>query len=167
MAMDAQVIDFNYQFDVIIFCEVLEHTKTPLEVVKNIETHLKPDGILILTIPNGYCMSEMIIGQILCGRGKSSLFYRMVRPLYGFITGTKTSQIYPFCVDSLHIQFFSLSKVGKLFKNFTIESLEHTDLGLFFVGAGRFSKLKEVECQIADHLPHNLVGGWMMVLKKR
>jgi len=42
-------IDF---FDCIIFADVLEHLKEPWSVLKNAVKHLKPDGVVIISIPN-------------------------------------------------------------------------------------------------------------------
>ena len=42
-------IDF---FDCIIFADVLEHLKEPWLVLKNAVKHLKPDGVVIISIPN-------------------------------------------------------------------------------------------------------------------
>lgn len=46
-------IPFDTEFDVIVFCEVLEHfTNDPMEVLLRIKKSLKKDGTLILTTPN-------------------------------------------------------------------------------------------------------------------
>lgn len=39
-------------FDVILFADVLEHLKQPLQTVKNLSTYLKKTGSLIISVPN-------------------------------------------------------------------------------------------------------------------
>ena len=153
-------------FDVVICCEVLEHTVSPSKVVSNIGKVLKSDGILISEMTNGYCISEIVLHRILGRKGKSNTALKIVSRIYCFITGTKMTHTHPFYLDDLHVQFFSLSSVKRLFKNFKIAIIENSDLGMFIAGTGRFVKIKKVECKIADHLPHSMVGGWMMVLKR-
>ncbi|MBV6623526.1 MAG: methyltransferase domain-containing protein [Rivularia sp. (in: Bacteria)] len=43
----------NEQFDVVLFCEIIEHLlMDPIRVLKEIKRILKPNGVLILTTPN-------------------------------------------------------------------------------------------------------------------
>jgi SAM-dependent methyltransferase len=52
--MDAEKIDFSpNQFDLIYFCEVIEHIPNPEKVLRSIYALLKPEGTLILSTPNG------------------------------------------------------------------------------------------------------------------
>ena len=46
-------VPFDKLFDVILFCEVLEHlTDDPMQAMLNLKNALKPGGVLILTTPN-------------------------------------------------------------------------------------------------------------------
>ena len=48
-------------FDVILFCEVLEHlTNDPLSALKEIRRVLKPGGKLVLTTPNVACSKNVL-----------------------------------------------------------------------------------------------------------
>lgn len=40
------------KFDVIVFADVLEHTKNPWGILKKISENLKDDGLLIISLPN-------------------------------------------------------------------------------------------------------------------
>jgi len=166
LVRDAQKLDGFGQFDVVICIEVLEHTANPKQVVEGINKVLKPNGILILTVPNGYCPLEIVMNRILNRKGKSTWALKMIRPFYGLVTGTKVSRIHPFYIDSPHLQFFSMRQIRKLFSNYKIEVFKHADLGIFIPGSGRLAWLKKIECNIADKLPHFMVGGWMFVLRK-
>jgi hypothetical protein len=122
--------------------------------------------MVIAEMTNGYCLSEMILHRILSKNGKSNRVLKIISHIYCFITGTKMTHTHPFYLDDLHIQFFSLKNIERLFRNFKISMIENSDLGLFIAGTGRMVKIKALECKIADYLPHFLVGGWMLVLKK-
>lgn len=51
--IEAADLPFDEKFDVILFCEVLEHlTHEPLQALLRIKESLKDDGLLILTTPN-------------------------------------------------------------------------------------------------------------------
>ena len=40
-------------FDVILFADVLEHLKDPLRVLRGLAQQLKPEGIAVISVPNG------------------------------------------------------------------------------------------------------------------
>ncbi len=46
------LFEMDIAYDVIVMSHVLEHTLRPLDVVKGLVRMLKPDGILILAVPN-------------------------------------------------------------------------------------------------------------------
>ena len=50
--LDEPLPDFNEQFDVVLFGDVLEHLKDPLDVLTSLTQNLKPDGIVIVSLPN-------------------------------------------------------------------------------------------------------------------
>ncbi|XGB42682.1 MAG: class I SAM-dependent methyltransferase [Nodosilinea sp. LVE1205-7] len=51
--IDVEDIPFEQKFDVILFCEVLEHLiNDPMQALLRIKKSLQPNGILILTTPN-------------------------------------------------------------------------------------------------------------------
>lgn len=51
--IESDELPFNKTFEVVLFCEVLEHLiDDPMRVLLNIKSLLKPGGMLILTTPN-------------------------------------------------------------------------------------------------------------------
>jgi len=44
--------DYENYFDIIIFADILEHLKDPLEVLKRFKNYLNDDGYIIISIPN-------------------------------------------------------------------------------------------------------------------
>lgn len=165
---DAESLDEMEKFDIVVCSEVLEHTQSPDLVIQTIDRVLKEDGIHILTIPNGYCLCELVFSRLLSKGGSSTRAYKSLRPLYKFLTGVPTSSSFPFCLSSLHLQFFSLNRLRKLVGRYgyTISTISHADLGLPIPGAGRLKRLKSIECKLADFVPHSLVGGWLFVINR-
>ena len=50
----------NKKFDVVFALEILEHVESPTNMLKEIYRVLKPEGILILSVPNIYAWNEII-----------------------------------------------------------------------------------------------------------
>lgn len=164
--LDAESIKGFPQCDLVICCEVLEHMDNPQLAVSNMYEILKPNGMVLLSATNGYSPYEFIMDRVLARNGKSNNIVKLISKFYCYITGTKESKIHPFYIDSLHKHYFSYNSVRGLFSGFKVLSIQNSDIGIFIPGAGRMAKIKKVECKIADYLPHFMVGGWMMVLKK-
>lgn len=65
--VDSKDIPFDKAFDVILFCEVIEHlVSDPLDALRRIKDKLKPGGTLILTTPNVNRLeniTKMLVGQ--------------------------------------------------------------------------------------------------------
>ena len=55
MVADAATLDLGRQFDVVLCCETLEHTRDPFAIIERLKAHLRPGGLLIVTTPgNGF-----------------------------------------------------------------------------------------------------------------
>jgi len=52
---DLSEIDLNKKFDVITSFETLEHVDNPLDFLRCLKKNIKPNGLLLLSTPNGYC----------------------------------------------------------------------------------------------------------------
>ena len=64
--VDIDEIPYQETFDVILFCEVLEHLIVdPMEALRRIKDKLAPGGTLILTTPNVNRLEN--ISKMLCG----------------------------------------------------------------------------------------------------
>ena len=44
--------DYENYFDIIIFADILEHLKEPLDILKRFKKYLKDDGFIIISLPN-------------------------------------------------------------------------------------------------------------------
>ena len=165
LLQNAETMDLEKKFDVIIACEIIEHSQHPDLVVKSIRRHLNKDGIAIVSVPNGYSPWEIVVSRFLQKSKLVAKFYRSPR-LFKKMTGAST----PFYSNNafcFHINFFSYGRFKKLLQNngFKIMYVNHSDLGIFPEWKG-FRVFKKVECKIADYVPHVLAGGWLMVIEK-
>ena len=95
------------KFDVIILSEVLEHLDQPGEMLRKATRLLNSDGVLIVTVPNGYGEFEI-----------DSWFFRALRlqkivdrfaAKNELLAGTDNS-------ESGHVQFFTRSRLRNLFQ---------------------------------------------------
>lgn len=57
---DAQRIDLGRDFDVIFAGEVIEHLSCPGGFLDGAHRHLRPHGILVLTTPNAFAVSNFV-----------------------------------------------------------------------------------------------------------
>jgi len=79
--LDIYDIDsLNKQYDVIIISEVLEHIKEPLEVLRKARHVLKPEGRLVLSVPDRHSLDFLFGAKVdgdyeVAGRGIQSIRY--------------------------------------------------------------------------------------------
>jgi SAM-dependent methyltransferase len=67
-AENAETIELPYKeyFDVILFADVLEHLRNPLEVLNRFKNYLKKDGHIVISTPNianWYVRLSLLLGQ--------------------------------------------------------------------------------------------------------
>ncbi|UUZ49042.1 methyltransferase domain-containing protein [Massilia sp. B-10] len=55
--------DENY-FDIIVMASFLEHESNPLAVLENCRKRLKPNGTIIVKVPNFACYNRMLRGAL-------------------------------------------------------------------------------------------------------
>ncbi|GEM_PF-4215172 len=48
------------KYDMIMFWHSLEHTETPLKYIEEITQHLRPDGRVLIAVPNGDCLEARL-----------------------------------------------------------------------------------------------------------
>lgn len=58
--MDAEELDGQEQYDLVLCSEVIEHTSDPKKVIRNIESVLAPGGVAIISIPNALSLPNIL-----------------------------------------------------------------------------------------------------------
>ena len=97
-------------FDVIIFGDVLEHLKDPLQALRRLKSSLGPGGYVVASIPN------IAHGSVRLALMQGKFQYNSVGLL-----------------DSTHLRFFTRESLEQLFKDagFLITGLRRTTRGIF------------------------------------
>ncbi|MGB9980279.1 class I SAM-dependent methyltransferase [Methanobacterium sp.] len=98
---------YNY-FDVLLFADILEHLKSPVDTLRKLKKYLHNDGIIIITVPN--------------------VTYWEIR--LSFLLGKFEYNDYGI-LDKTHIRFFTKSSALSLLKNagFKLNLLDTTTKG--------------------------------------
>jgi len=162
----------THQYDALICSEVLEHLQQPEHLLQTAYQLLKTDGILLATVPNGYGPREVLVTkpmQWLYTKGGRLLDAVMLSKK---MLGYKGTTVQSAAEHLEHIQFFSTKSIEKLASsnNFRLDKLQNAD----FVGdvfpfsllIRRSESLQNLDCGLANSLPHHLTSGFLMVWKK-
>jgi len=161
---DIAVLDLKEKFDIIICSEVLEHSPQPERLLRTIGKHLNPDGIAILTIPNGYSFHELVLSRLFRRLKITALFHKLPRGIYRMLTSRPDATLNVACS---HVQFFTLNRFIKLLNESRLHlvDISNQNLGLFL--DWRWLKpLSWLECKLADFVPHAIARGWILVIRK-
>jgi SAM-dependent methyltransferase len=151
-------------FDVVILSEVLEHVDDPSSLLQAGLRRLRDEGVIIVTVPNGY--GEFEIDWWLF---RHLRLQRVVDALAGESTGVVGSTDNQ---DAGHVQFFTRSRLKDLF--------DKCGLSIFREGAsslvsgpilghllGGFESFIEWNARMSDKLPPVFSSGWFFALRLR
>ena len=172
-AIDAANLELPISaYDSIVCSEVLEHLDQPSALLKELYQALKNNGKLLVTVPNGWGPREMLVTRpILALRKQNGWAWRSVsrtKRMLGY--NGKTIQS---AADNLdHVQFFSKKDLENLSKSnqFTIVKFQNANFieDVFPVSllSKRVKAIQQLDCKVADWLPHRCTGGFLTVWEK-
>jgi 2-polyprenyl-3-methyl-5-hydroxy-6-metoxy-1,4-benzoquinol methylase len=160
----AQVDDLldDDPFDVVILSEVLEHLERPAEMLTASARLMNKEGILIVTVPNGYGEFE-IDSWIFRRLHLQKLVDAFARPRE--ILSATDNQ------DSGHIQFFTRSRLRRLFDEAGLVSFRE-GAASFLAGPivghllARSARLIQWNARITERLPLVMASGWYFALRR-
>lgn len=160
------------KFDCIIASEFFEHLRTPQEFAKLVHQVLNPDGILIISIPNGTSLLEncrWFLNRTRIGRVLKKILRKTI--LHREKIQTQA--------DSPHLQFFTLGKFKKILRNADFKILEIKNSSAvfgesfylfwrFFLKRGSkiFNWMDNCDNRLADMVPRWLGVGWIIISRK-
>jgi SAM-dependent methyltransferase len=151
-------------FDMVILSEVLEHLEDPERLFKASLTHLKQNGVMIVTVPNGY--GEFEIDWWLFRA------LRLPKLLHAF--GSRSGEQIGSTdnIESGHVQFFTLRRLKRIFKECNLViTREGTGslLGGPFVAysLARSTRFLNWNARITERLPASLASSWYFALRRR
>lgn len=161
---DANAFALGDEFDAIVCSEVLEHLTTPEDLVASIYRILKPGGVFVATVPNGYGPREVLITKPMqwLTRNKLDAPMNAFKRILGYNATTHQSSN----PDLTHIQFFSVGGFKKLISNMGFQLVQFNNADFlerifpysFLTRRIRF--LQTLDCWVADFLPKQLTCGF-------
>jgi len=148
-------------FDVVILSEVLEHLERPVDLLTTSARRMAVDGILIVTVPNGYGEFEI-----------DSWIFRKLH-LQNLVEALAEKREVLGATDnreSGHIQFFTRSRLRSLFDAAGLVSFREVAGSLMtgpIVGhvLARSKRLIDWNARVTDRLPLILASGWYFALR--
>ncbi|MFB0527086.1 MAG: class I SAM-dependent methyltransferase [bacterium] len=177
--------NFEETFDVIICSEVLEHQRNPYSFIRRLKEILKNEGLLIITVPNGYGLFEIdkffwdLFNKIIPHFGEviPAIERRVKRVLLNFFFMRKEKidkdewEVPSTLCFSKHYCKFTYLSITNLLRRagFKIISSSNSSLwaGLFANCLMRdFKGLIFLNSQIVDFLPPFLASGWYFSCQK-
>jgi 2-polyprenyl-3-methyl-5-hydroxy-6-metoxy-1,4-benzoquinol methylase len=139
---DVESVDLNLEylnyFDVIVFADILEHLKDPLEVLKTFKNYLTDEGYIIISVPN--IANWKIRLQLLFGNFEYSE--------YGIL-------------DNSHLRFFNEKSVRKLVNDAGFE------ISVFDLSVGDVNKFSKIFHSIGIIRPNLLAFQFLIIAKTR
>lgn len=149
-------------YDVVILSEVLEHLREPRALLLAGKEHLSKEGIIIVTVPNGYGEFEI-----------DSWLFRTLRlqRIVDALAGSGKQQVVAATDnhDSGHVQFFTRRRLQRLFDECSLSVLSEGAASLLagpFVGhtLARSERFIDWNARVTDKLPRALASGWYFAL---
>ena len=169
LCQDLAALDPGEEFDVVILSDVLEHVDDPAWLCRESAKHLVSDGLVLISIPNGYGPYELeqrvltVTGGEKVVEGTRRLVARLLRRPSARPGNTMQELAYNH--DSGHVQFFHLEDFKRLLDRVGLRVREESR-GALFGGTlsmhtlGRFPALVAASLRLADFLPMRWVTTW-------
>jgi 2-polyprenyl-3-methyl-5-hydroxy-6-metoxy-1,4-benzoquinol methylase len=156
------------RFEVVILADVLEHVNDPEWLCRESMRHLTPDGLVLISIPNGFGPYE--IEQRLLKRTRLDRFIEVSKRKIGrllrrpaYVGRPSSDPAYNY--DSGHVQFFHLEDFERLLDRVGLEVIQRANGALFggtlsLLLVGRFPSVAAASLRLADLLPMRWVTTW-------
>lgn len=150
-------------YDMVILSEVLEHLTEPRFLLLAAIEHLNKNGIIIVTVPNGYGEFEI----------DSWLFrvFRLQRIVDVVARNSKQVIAATDNHESGHVQFFTRRQLRRLFAECSL-SVAREGVASFLAGPfvghtlARSARFVEWNARVTDKLPRVLASGWYFALRR-
>jgi SAM-dependent methyltransferase len=157
---DALLFDEPDRYDVVVASEVFEHVPDSDRLADVIRRHTAPDGILIVTTPNGYGPWEISQGL--------NPWYAVRR--WNWLRKLAGREPYVSGAGRDHCHRFTRTRLVELFE---VASFDLIDFAMSDFVFTIFSPLRRnrffgrIDTRMADSLPHWMASGWYMVFEYR
>jgi ubiquinone biosynthesis O-methyltransferase len=151
-------------FDIVILSEVLEHLKEPEALLLASAGHLSEDGIMIVTVPNGY-------GEFEIDSWVFSML-RLQRIIDAVAGSSKDVMAATDNQESRHVQFFTRRRLRRLFADCSLSVFREGAASLLagpLVGCtlARSERFIRWNAEVTDQLPLWSASGWYFALRRK
>ena len=151
-------------FDVVLLSEVLEHMTNPRDLLAASARHMAHDGMLIVTVPNGYGEFE-IDSWVFRTLRLQKVVDVLARHKNEVLGGTDNQ-------ESGHVQFFTRTRLRRLFATCDLVSIRE-GAGSLLAGPivghllARSTRLIDWNARITNQLPFAMAHSWYFALQHR
>jgi SAM-dependent methyltransferase len=165
-------------FDVVILSEVLEHVPDPKALLLASLQRLKPNGIAVITVPNGYGEFEIDswIFRVFRLGVALDLLKRILRRTPARPGGADQPADQPDMPatdndNCPHVQFFNIRRLKRMFRECSLSLIEES-AGSLACGPlvsstlGHSRHFIEWNARVSDSLPLVLASSWYFVLRR-
>lgn len=183
------LLDEGLNFDVVVCSEVLEHLHDPRDFLAKLRCLVRNGGAAIVTTPNGYGSFEMLrrLEAVLSRVGVQQWLRRLATAGRVLSRSARGRQAAPKCLGgpvgqheagflnyhSIHVQFFRLKQLERLFRESSFEVTERRArtllCGPYVDVAFRLcpwrQRLFDLNNRLADCLPFAWAADWMFLLE--
>jgi len=167
-----QLVADGKTYDGVVCSEVLEHLTDPSALLKVLYQSLKPEGRLIVTVPNGRGPRELFITKpTIALQKRNNWLWRAFKGLKSAM-GYKGTTVQSDADDLTHLHFFTRKMLKKLAgeSKFRIVRFGKTNfvenVFPFSLFTKRIKVLQKWDCQLAELLPIGFTGGFVSVWEK-
>jgi len=159
------------KYDVVIVCEVLEHLDHPESLLAETLPYLRDDGLLFITVPNGYGEFE-IDRRLYRALRLDILFDGLYRGLRLLLRRQSRPDVAGSQDESDHVQRFTLGRLRRMFSEHRLELCAERATSvasgpLVAHTLARIPGFIELNTRLADNLPMWASSAWMFVLRRR
>lgn len=150
-------------YDVVILSEVLEHTDAPRALLAASVARMAGDGILIVTVPNGFGEFE-IDSWVFRTLRLQRIIDALARNRQEVLGSTDNH-------ESGHVQFFTRRRLRRMFAQCGLNIFREAAASLFAgplagITLARSARFIEWNARVTDHLPLLLSSGWYFALRR-
>ncbi len=168
--VSGETFDLKESYDFIICSEVLEHLYRPERLVGTMARHLKEDGVLLITVPNGYGPREILgrTEKVLRERLRlGNAIDRARRSVKMMDAGAKCA-VHTSNPDQDHVQRFTMRELRRLIERAGLSVVDSVNsiFILSVVFRAKSGMPDRVDARIADCLPRFMVSGWYLLCRK-
>ena len=150
-------------FDVVILAEVLEHMTEPRRLLLDSAKHLSEDGIVIVTVPNGYGEFEI--------DSRFFQLFRLQRLVDALAKSGRETVAATDNHESGHVQSFTRRRLRRLFAECSLAVFREGSAS-FLAGPvightlARSSRFIDWNSRVTDKLPFAFASGWYFALRR-